>query len=434
MPAMWRLEGVVQHYHWGDEHTLASLLGRPPSGRPEAEYWLGAHDRAPSRVLEATEEGPPRTLEQMIAADPIAALGPATAKRFGQLPFLFKILAVDQPLSIQAHPNNRQASTGFERENGRGIPIDSPTRNYRDRNHKPELICALRPMEAKCGFRTMDGLRQVASLFRTKPVTRVFSTLDLAAGARLDDDGQAVVIKELMHRLLTLSPAQIGQIVDAAVSECRSMVGENDGDGDLERRVNATTGPIGRAELARTVAWTVRAHDCYGPDVGVLVALLLNHIVLEPGQGLFLEAGNVHAYLSGVGVELMANSDNVLRCGLTSKHVDVDELLAIAEFTPGRPLILEPEGAEHRFAPPIPEFSLVRMVVGPDMEPGCWLECDVGGPEIVLATGGPMIVESGIDRWAMRPGQAVFVGDDVSRFRLRLDASSTVAWRATIGR
>ncbi len=434
MPGMWRLEGVVQHYHWGDEHTLASLLGRPPSGRPEAEYWLGAHDKAPSRVLEATEKGPPRTLDLMIAADPIAALGPATAKRFGQLPFLFKILAVDQPLSIQAHPNNRQASAGFERENRRGIPLDSPARNYRDRNHKPELICALRPMEAKCGFRTVDGLRQIASLFRSRSVRRVFSVLDLATGTRLDDETQAVVIKELMHRLLTLKPAEIGRIVDAAVSECRSMVAANHPEGDLERRMGDAAGPIGRDELARTVAWTVRAHDCYGPDAGVLVALLLNHIVLEPGQGLFLEAGNVHAYLSGVGVELMANSDNVLRCGLTSKHVDVDELLAIAEFAPGRPLILEPEGYQHRFAPPIPEFSLVRVVVGSDKEPGCWLECEVGGPEIVLATGGPMMVESGIDRWALRPGQSVFVGADESRFRLRLDASSTVAWRATIGR
>jgi mannose-6-phosphate isomerase len=434
MPAMWRLEGVVQHYHWGDEHTLASLLGRPPSGRPEAEYWLGAHGKAPSRVLETTEEGPPRTLDQMIAADPVAALGPATAKRFGQLPFLFKILAVDQPLSIQAHPDNRQASTGFERENRRGIPLDSPTRNYRDRNHKPELICALTPMEAKCGFRTVDGLRQVASLFRSEPVSRVFSVLDLAHGARLDDDAQTVVIKELMHRLLTLSKAEVGRIVDAAVSECRSMVGENHGDGDMEGRMLDAGGPIDRDELARTVAWTVRAHDCYGPDVGVLVALLLNHIVLEPGQGLFLEAGNVHAYLSGVGVELMANSDNVLRCGLTSKHVDVDELLAIAEFAPGRPFVLEPEGTEHRFAPSIPEFSLVRMVVGPDRKPGCWLECDVDGPEIVLATGGTMMVESGIDRWALRPGEAVFVGADESRFRLRLDVSSAVAWRATIGR
>lgn len=429
-----RLEGIVQHYHWGDDHTLAFLLGRPPSGRPEAEYWLGAHQKAPSRVLDATDTTSTTTLDQVIAADPMATLGRSTARRFGELPFLFKILAVAQPLSIQAHPDHRQASAGFEREDREGIPLDSPIRNYRDRNHKPELICALSPMEAKCGFRTVDGLRQLASLFRSEVIGDVFSVPDLSDGARLDPDAQAVVIKELMHRVLTLSQPEMAKTVDAVVAECRSMIGAGPGGGDLHRRANATTGPVNEIELARTVAWTVQAYDCYGPDAGVLVALLLNHVVLEPGQALFLEAGNVHAYLSGVGVELMANSDNVLRCGLTSKHVDVDELLAIADFDPGGPPVLEAEAPEHRFAPPIPEFSLVRMVVERDQDPGEWTDCEVHGPEIVVTTAGPLTVECGTDRLALASGQAAFIGADESRIRIRLDDSSTVAWRATIGR
>lgn len=431
---MRRLEGIVQHYHWGDDHSLASLLGRPASGRPEAEYWLGAHHKAPSRVLDATDTNSAATLDHVIAADPAATLGRSTAQRFGGLPFLFKILAVAQPLSIQAHPNRRQASAGFEREDREGIPLDSPTRNYRDRNHKPELICALSSMEAKCGFRTVNGLRQVVSLFRSELVDDVFSVPDLKDGVRLDSDAQAVVIKELVHRLLTLPQPEMAKTVDVVVAECRSMMGADPGGDDLHRRANEAAGPVNDIELARTVAWTVRAYDCYGPDVGVLVALLLNHVVLESGQALFLEAGNVHAYLSGVGVELMANSDNVLRCGLTSKHVDVGELVSIADFEPGRPPILKPEGPEHRFAPPVPEFSLVRLVVERGRESGGWLHCDVDGPEIVLPTAGSVTVESGTDRLVLDRGQAVFVGADQSVYRLRLDGPSSVAWRATIGR
>lgn len=428
-----RLEGTIQHYHWGDDHTLASILDRRPSGQPEAEYWLGAHDKAPSRVVDPRDHASMTTLDQMISADPVTALGQFASERYDNLPFLFKVLAVAQPLSIQAHPDREQARAGFERENRAGIPLDSPGRNYRDANHKPELICAITPMEAKCGFRTLEGIRQVSSLFRSDAVAEVFSRAEPVAGQRCADTEQTI-IRGLTAHILGLPDAERATLVDAVVDECRTMMEIAGGCREPQRARSAERGPIDEFELARTVAWTVRAYDVYGPDVGVVVALLLNHIQLAPGQGLFLNAGNVHAYLSGVGVELMANSDNVLRCGLTSKHIDVDELLAIADFHPGRPPRLESDGPEYRFEPPIPEFSLFRMVAEGGSGPGRWLACDVEGPEIVLVTGGPVSLESADERLELHPGQSVFVGAAESRFLVRLDSSSSVAWRATIGR
>lgn len=445
---MKRLRGTIRHYPWGDLKALATILGHTPTGEPEAEYWLGAHPADPSVVLDAAgHEDDPVTLDQLIAADTRRHLGPDVADQFGELPFLLKILGVAQPLSIQAHPSSRQAAAGFEREEAAGIPIDSPVRNYRDRSHKPELLCALTPVEAKCGFRSVAGLRHIASLFASPLLESFFSPV------HDNDVADEAVIRGLVGDLLSRSDGEVESLVTELVDECRRLMASD--------QPALPRGVINQDELDRTLHWTLVARDHFGADVGVVMALLLNHIRLEPGQALYLDAGNVHAYLSGVGVELMANSDNVLRCGLTSKHVDPAELMVVADFEPRPPRIETAADPVHRFRTPAPEFSLVRLAAGP-ADGTEWLNCVANGPEILLVTGGGLVVDddwpslpdtqddadsrpdAGLDTDAgsrggrhqvrLESGQAVFRSAGDGRFRVRLDGSETVAWRATVGR
>ncbi len=342
------LEGIVRHYDWGSTSEIPSLLGRRPDGRPWAELWLGAHPAAPSLVGHDA-----RPLDEVIRSDPHGTLGPDVAKEFGTLPFLLKILAADAPLSIQVHPDAAQAVAGFEREDRAGIAVDAPNRSFRDRNHKPELICALTPFEMLCGFRDPH---QSLGLFDTIPTSRLDPVRDELASGNPDS------LRRLLGRLLKLPVAEARRLVDAVVEACRVEPG---GDFAVERRM--------AVDLA----------DRYPGDVGIVTALLLNHVRLEPGQALFLGAGNLHTYLRGTGVEVMANSDNVLRGGLTPKHVDVPGLLEVVDAVPTEPEVQMPEPgfAVTRYHSPVSEFSLSRVVADGDFD------LDVG-PAIVLCVDG----------------------------------------------
>lgn len=342
------LEGIVRHYDWGSTSEIPSLLGRRPDGRPWAELWLGAHPAAPSLVGHDA-----RPLDEVIRSDPHGTLGPDVAKEFGTLPFLLKILAADAPLSIQVHPDAAQAVAGFEREDRAGIAVDAPNRSFRDRNHKPELICALTPFEMLCGFRDPH---QSLGLFDTIPTSRLDPVRDELASGNPDS------LRRLLGRLLKLPVAEARRLVDAVVEACRVEPG---GDFAVERRM--------AVDLA----------DRYPGDVGIVTALLLNHVRLEPGQALFLGAGNLHTYLRGTGVEIMANSDNVLRGGLTPKHVDVPGLLEVVDAVPTEPEVQMPEPgfAVTRYHSPVSEFSLSRVVADGDFD------LDVG-PAIVLCVDG----------------------------------------------
>ncbi|MEU8512348.1 mannose-6-phosphate isomerase, class I [Kitasatospora sp. NPDC048722] len=350
LPPFALLHNPVRTYAWGSPTAIPELTGTAPTGEPQAELWMGAHPSAPSLL-----EGPtaPRPLDELIATDPDTLLGPATVRRFGPaLPFLLKVLAADRPLSIQVHPTRAQAAAGYDDEEARGIPLNAPDRTYRDREHKPELLCALTDFEALCGFRptaaTADLLDTLgvplltpwAGALRRRPATEVLRDLlyDVLAGTRPTHSELATVTAHL-------------------------------------RRVAATGSP--HAEACAAYA---RAADEYPGDPGLVAALLLNHVRLAPGQALHLGAGVPHAYLRGMGVELMANSDNVLRCGLTPKHVDVDGLLAVTSFHPSEADVLDPTD-EGEFPTPSGEFSLSRL--HPTESPA---RADLPTPQILLCT------------------------------------------------
>jgi mannose-6-phosphate isomerase len=352
---VYALDGVLRHYDWGSRTAIPQLLGVAPDGRPAAELWFGAHPDDPSAV---PTQGV--TLDALIDADPVAALGAPSIDRFGpRLPFLLKVLAADKALSIQVHPTIAQAQAGFAREDAAGIPRDAPHRNYRDPNHKPELICALTPFDALCGFRPVAATR---ALLAGLDVPELAFVADLLRGP---DPLRAAFTALLTHP----EPAPLV----AALAR---------------RAAGASHGPLGAARIA--------AADFPG-DVGTVLTLLLNDVRLEPGEAIYLGAGTVHAYLRGTGVEIMANSDNVLRCGLTPKHVDVPELLKITDFSElARPRWPAVGGA---FDVPVPDFRLTRVAVD---EPTGLHDA---GAEIVLCTEGTLRVGD----QSIAPGRAAFV-------------------------
>ncbi|MFE1025238.1 mannose-6-phosphate isomerase, class I [Streptomyces sp. NPDC058818] len=360
-----RLDNTVRPYAWGSTTAIPALLGTEPTGEPQAEMWMGAHPGAPSR----TGRG---TLAEVVAADPEKELGAASAAKFGpRLPFLLKLLAAGAPLSLQVHPDLAQARQGYEDEERRSVPLDAPHRNYKDANHKPELICALTEFDGLCGFRApaetadlLDGLG-VASL---KPY------VDLLRAHPED-----AALREVLTAILTADPEEMSRTVTETAAACDRLGGAYAPYADI-------------------------AHH-YPGDPGVLAAMLLNHVRLQPGEALFLGAGIPHAYLDGLGVEIMANSDNVLRCGLTPKHVDVPELLRVVRFEAGDPGILRPEASpdgEEVYDTPIDEFRLSRYVLP---EGSGVHDLTLPTPQILLCTAGTVRV----GEHELAPGRSVFV-------------------------
>ncbi|MEW2399764.1 mannose-6-phosphate isomerase, class I [Streptomyces sp. NPDC046862] len=360
-----RLENTVRPYAWGSTTAIPHLLGVEPTGEPQAEMWMGAHPGAPSR----TARGP---LTDVIDKSPDRELGAETVAKFGpRLPFLLKILAAGAPLSLQVHPNLQQAKEGYEDEERRGIPVDAGHRNYKDANHKPELICALTEFDGLCGFR--DPVR-AADLLAGLEVDSLKPYVDL-----LHAHPEEAALREVLTAVLSADPEQMARTVTEAAAACE--------------RLGGAYAPY--ADIARH----------YPGDPGVIAAMLLNHVRLQPGEALFLGAGVPHAYLNGLGVEIMANSDNVLRCGLTPKHVDVPELLRIVRFEASDPGVLRPgasPGGEEVYETPIDEFRLSRYVLA---EGAPAHDLTRATPQILLCTAGS--VQAGEHR--LGPGESVFV-------------------------
>ena len=323
------LKNTIQEYAWGSMTAIPELLGqKTPASKPQAELWMGAHPKAPSMVK---LNGEWRSLPALIEEDPEGVLGEATARRYqGRLPYLFKVLAAEKPLSIQAHPSLKQARAGFKRENELGIAIDATERNYRDDNHKPELICALTDFRAMCGFRKIH--RIISLLERACPLSLAE---EIGALQRRPD---SVGLKQVYHSLLSLDQNRKREVVQEALQHAKTSVRED-----------------------TAFEWLLNLAAGYPEDIGVLSPLFLNLVLLRPGQAVFLPSGVLHAYLHGVGIELMANSDNVLRGGLTPKHVDAPELLKVLRFEEGPPEVLvgtEGGGGEQIFTTPAQEFIL----------------------------------------------------------------------------
>ncbi len=313
------LVGVAQHYAWGGYDLIPQLLGVDNAARqPYAELWMGAHPRG---LALAEINGTRLTLDRLIAADPWLTLGADVALRYaGRLPYLFKVLDVRDMASIQAHPSHAQAEEGFARENAAGVPIDAPERLYRDENHKPEVHVVLTDFWMLHGFRPLEEMAEVlASEPELAPLAADLPEKLRAGGER------SVLLRELYARLMTMAQPQVNAVLNPLITR-------------LESEESA-----GRLHKENPGFWALRAARTFPlpgghRDRGIFSIFLLNLVHLLPGQGTFQPAGTLHAYLEGADVELMAASDNVLRGGLTPKHVDVPELLATLSFRDGRPL------------------------------------------------------------------------------------------------
>ncbi len=383
-----QLENVLQPYAWGSRDALTELLGVPnPTEEPQAELWMGAHPKGPSRFV-----GQDVSLLERIEAEPERYLGAGVAARFGgRLPYLFKVLAAERPLSLQAHPSREQARAGYAREREAGLAADDPRRNYHDDNHKPELLCALTRFWALCGF------REPAETLR---LVRAFG-LDEAAGplvALRDGDGAGCLARTFRA------------LFEIPVEERRSTIFElvRGAQGVLQRTPREIASPDD-SQVYWAARWTLRLADLYPEDPGVIAALLLNIVELSPGESIYLPARELHSYLGGVGLEIMASSDNVLRGGLTPKRVDLAELMRVLTFEPCVPRISSGEetewggGREITYPTPASEFCLSRIELEGEGRStgGC-------GPEILLCLEGRPQVRRNGERLTLEQGGSAF--------------------------
>ena len=360
------LDSATRNYSWGSRTLIPSLLGQPESDSPVAELWFGAHPADPSTVDGAR-------LDDIIAADPEGQIGTRVSGEYGsRLPFLLKILAAAEPLSLQAHPSKAQAEEGFARENEAGIELTASNRNYKDDNHKPELIVALTEFYAMAGFRPLEQTRRLFAALECEELNHYEGMLADDPAAEGDN------LRALFTTWITIPGAKRKELIAAIVAAGERL---------QERGADE--------EWMGTVMGTVaKLNEQYPGDIGVLGALLLNHVVLQPGEAVYLDAGQLHAYVSGLGVEIMANSDNVLRGGLTPKFVDVPELVKVLTYSAAAdPRVPQEDKADAEAAHgaqawsypvPIDEFALDRVELAGEES----LDVDFDGPVIVLCTGG----------------------------------------------
>src|SRR3954451_19406688 len=369
---MWQMTNTVRHYPWGSRTVIPELLGQPaPADRPHAELWMGAHPGEPSMLSDG------RPLDKAIQADPHALLGAEVHARFGdRLPFLMKVLAADLPLSLQAHPTTAQAEAGFAAEEAAGVPNIDPTRTFKDPFHKPEILCALTPVEALCGFRPVEESLHCLAKLQLPELKPTIAAL--AHGG----------LRAAIPQLLALSARRRESLVRAVAARAASFVAAHD------------------PEFINTYRWAATLAGTYPGDPGVVISLMCNHLKLAPGERAFLPAGNLPAYLCGAVVEVMASSDNVLRAGLTSKHVDLAALIEVLDFTDGRVPVLHPVLGPGglRYPVPVEDFDLTR----------CQLDAQSGmltprGPQVLLCTKGTAVLASADGELVLEQGQAAFV-------------------------
>lgn len=374
MPSMsarvFRLENTVMHYAWGATDAIPALLSiENPDARPFAELWMGAHPSAPSSIV---DDGRRIALDRAIEQDSARFLGESVARRFGaRLPFLFKVLSAREPLSIQCHPSDAQAREGFAREEANGPARDAPTRNYKDASAKPELLVALTPFVALKGFRAPHEIARL--LRRSAP-----GALD-ALAAQVTSGSVADGLRAVLSFALTTTGDERDRVLRAL------------DDGVAQR-------PTPEAALV------AQLRALHPNDLTVLAPLFLRLVFLQPGEGVFLGPGELHAYVSGTGLELMSSSDNVLRGGLTKKHVDPDELARVARFVvdDGAVYVGAREGTLNRYDTPAREVRLFDLAFDGEAA----FPCDT--PSIVLALEGALALVDG-EPLALTKGEAAFV-------------------------
>lgn len=386
MKAFYPLENSIQAYAWGSKDGISAFTGIPNTdGKPMAELWMGAHPGAPSKIIDMTKSGATggavqTSLVDFIKADPAGLLGKDAAARFdGKLPFLFKVLSAGAPLSLQVHPSRAEAVEGFARENKAGIPLSAGERNYKDDNHKPEIIMAVTPFTAMSGFRKKQ---EAVNLLELIPCPELAPVVGILA-----NNGKYT---DFCKTLLELTGSVKDAIIKTAIVKADDIAASD---------MSAAT--------KRAWALVRKLASFYPTDIGILSPLYLNVIDLEPGQGIYLPAGVMHAYIEGTGLELMANSDNVLRGGLTPKHIDIPELLSILSPEPFMPKIIEPAKGAGFFSyrTESPEFELSRV----DPQAGK-AEFMATEPAIMIgATGEITAMATNGETFALARGKTAFV-------------------------
>jgi mannose-6-phosphate isomerase class I len=412
-PRLLPLEGSVQHYDWGGREFIPGLLGRSnPEDEPFAELWFGAHPRGPATVL---VDGTPVGLDVLVAGAPVEVLGGSDARRFGgRLPYLLKVLDARTMLSLQAHPSLAQARAGFARENEAGIPLDAPSRTYRDDNHKPEVHAALTDFWMLHGFRP---LAEIAGTLEAVPELGHLGPGFAAEWRRAGDEPGAGrrLLHQLYRQLMAMPQAEVDGMLDPLVRRLERSLPENKDRHDF---------------------WALRAARTFPPvdghrDRGIAAIYLLNLVHLRPGEGTFQPAGALHAYLEGANVELMANSDNVLRAGLTGKHVDVAGLLDTLTFEPGRPPVLDGwpvSDTERVYEAPVGEFLLSRIEpTGKKIHP----ETGDHGADCLVVIGGSARAVTTDGAMELPRGSACLVPAGIS-YELEATGGAAVIWRARV--
>ena len=374
---MQKLINSVQNYAWGSKTALTDLYGiANPNNLPMAELWMGAHPKSSSKIEDAS--GQARSLRDVIDADKAALLGDKVAQRFGELPFLFKVLCADQPLSIQVHPNKQASEIGFAKENAAGIPLDAAERNYKDPNHKPELVFALTPFLAMNAFREFS---EIISLLQ--PVAGAHNAI-----AHFLENPNAEALSQLFASLLNMQGEEKSHALAVLKAALESQQGEP-------------------WETIRLIA------QFYPDDSGLFSPLLLNVVKLNPGEAMFLFAETPHAYLQGVALEVMANSDNVLRAGLTPKYIDIPELVANGKFVakPAAELLTQPvkNGAELDFPIPVEDFAF-------SLHDLSQTETTIAqeSAAILFCVEGEATLHKGEQHLVLKPGESAFVAANES--------------------
>ncbi len=381
MPCLIPIIGQIQHYAWGGYRFIPSLLGRSDSSStPCAELWLGAHPKSPSIARLSNKDVP---LDHLLSTAPETWLGPRVSRTFdSRLPYLMKILDAKDMLSIQVHPSKPQAEAGFSREEAQHIPLDAPTRNYKDNNHKPEVHVALTEFWMLHGFRPLDEIEHILS--NTPEFRDLYSEFQTGG------------LPRLYRFVMEMPQNDVDAILIPLLSRLREV-------------------PETKRDKHTPDFWALRADDTFpvaggGHDRGIFSIFFLNLVHLQPGQGTFQDAGVLHAYLEGTNVELMANSDNVLRGGLTPKHVDVEELLKTVDFTTAKPSILEPSArskSKDLYSTPATDFELSRIT----LNAGDVYKSDTDhGPDTMIVLQGEVKIQCCRDTLTFGRGDAGFAG------------------------
>lgn len=383
---MWKLENVIKNYDWGTKAELAKLFNIDnPNNLPQAEIWMGAHPAGISTTV--TTDGKKIKLDQLIAENPSLILGEQTNKTYQTLPYLFKVLSAQDPLSIQVHPELSKAKLGYAKENQLGIALDSAKRNYKDPNHKPELIYALTPFWAMNGFRPIN---QIISFFTQLNISTINQQV-----VRFANDPSEHGLKVFFHSILSL---------------------------DSKLKQTAIDDLLAKIESINEVPFTIIKNMSlkYPTDSGLFAPLILNVVQLQPGQAMFLKAQTPHAYLQGTALEIMASSDNVLRAGLTPKHIDIEELFDNTIFHSINPdkLLTTATKNNNKIDFPVPVNDFAFEIITSDKE----LRCEqTHSAEIIFCIEGQVTLSTSHDSFSIKAGESVFIGNNAGEFSYQGD-------------